>query len=154
MRFQRCVTGVSILAAVLGLLAFSSPAAPAKDMKFEALLIWAANTETSPDPSHKPVEPDVLKKLKELPLKWKYFFAVNRVDFTVAKGGAREVVLSDKCAIAVKDIDGVKNIEVSLIGKGEPVLKRTQPLPKGELLVLGGDAPDETGWLVVLKRVE
>jgi hypothetical protein len=154
MRSNFSFPAVSVLAVFCLLLAFPCVAAPAKDLKFEAMLVWAANTDKSPDPNHKPVESDVLKKLKELPLKWKNYFVVNRVGFDVARGGAKEVTLSDKCKISVKDIDGVKNVEVSLIGKGEPVLKRTQPLPKGEMLVLGGDAPDETGWLVVLKRVE
>jgi hypothetical protein len=34
------------------------------------------------------------------------------------------------------------------------VLKRTQTLAEGKTLVLGGNAPDETGWLVVLKRTD
>jgi hypothetical protein len=46
------------------------------------------------------------------------------------------------------------DFEVSLIGKGEPVLKRTQSLPAADMLVLGGNAPDSNGWLVVLKRIE
>jgi hypothetical protein len=62
-------------------------------------------------------------------------------------------MLSDKCKIEVKHIDG-KNIEVSLIGKGKPTVKVPQPLPKGDMLVLGGNAPDSTGWLVALKRIE
>jgi hypothetical protein len=31
-------------------------------------------------------------------------------------------------------------------------LKRTQALPKGETLVLGGNAPNATSWFVVLKQ--
>jgi hypothetical protein len=45
-------------------------------------------------------------------------------------------------------------VEVSLVGKGKDVAKRTQKLPKGETLVLGGNAPNATAWLVVLKRLE
>ena len=128
-------------------------AAHAKDLKFEAILVWAADVDKSPDPHHKPVGPEVRKKLKELPLRWKNYFEVNRKSLPVAQGGTGEVSLSEKCSIRVTDVDG-KHVEVSLIGKGEPVLKRTQPLARGEMLVLGGNAPDETGWLVVLKRVE
>jgi hypothetical protein len=71
----------------------------------------------------------------------------------VREGGSKEATLSDKCKIEVKDIDGT-SIEVALIGKGKPVLKRTQQLPKANMLVLGGEAPDSSGWLVVLKRIE
>ena len=43
---------------------------------------------------------------------------------------------------------------VALFGKGKETLRRMQNLPKGEMLVLGGNAPNATGWLVVLKRIE
>jgi hypothetical protein len=135
------------------MLAFTCVGAPAKDLKFEAFLVWATNAEKSPDPDHKPVDAGVRKKLSELPLKWKNYFEVHRELFAVPKGGSEKATLSDKCKIGVTDVDG-KHVEVSLIGKGEPVLKRTQPLSKGEMLVLGGNAPDETGWLVVLKRID
>ena len=131
----------------------SGAAVQAKDLKFEAILIWATDAEKSPDPHHKPVGPEVRKKLAQLPLKWKNYFEVARKGFLVPGEGTVETGLSEKCKIRVTDVDG-KHVEVSLIGKGEPVLKRTQPLSKGEMLVLGGNAPDETGWLVVLKRVE
>jgi hypothetical protein len=41
-----------------------------------------------------------------------------------------------------------------LFGKGEQVVKRTQSIPKGETLALGGNAPNSTAWLVVLRRKE
>jgi hypothetical protein len=141
------------LALLFLVLTFASIAAQAKDLKYEALLIWATNAENSPDRSHKPVSDEVLRKLRELPLKWKNYFVVTNVAFVVPPQKSSEVTLSDKCKVEVKDVDG-RHIEVSLIGKGEPVLKRTQPLPVGKMLVLGGNAPNETGWLVALKRVE
>lgn len=147
---------LSLLALVLPVLLcvlFPAFAAPNKDFRFEAQLIWATTSDKSPDPNHKPADAEVRKKLDDLPLKWKSYFLVRRENFAVAAAGSSEVTLSDKCKISVKDIDG-KNFEVALIGKGESVLKRTQKLPKGEMLVLGGNAPDSTGWLVVLKRIE
>jgi hypothetical protein len=136
------------------LLTFVCSGVQAKDLNFHAFLIWATDSETSPDVKHKPVEGEIRKKLSELPLKWKNYFLVKREnDITVSVGDSKQVRLSEQCKIEIKPIDN-KNVEVSLIGKGEPVLKRTQPLPKGEMLVLGGNAPDSTGWLVVLKRLE
>ena len=125
----------------------------AGDSKFEAQLIWGTNDAKSPDPKHKPVETEVQKKLSDLPLKWKNYFEVNRRTLEVPQGGTSKAVLSEKCTVEVKELDG-KKVEVSLVGKGEPVLKRTQPLPKGEILVLGGNAPNATAWLVTLKRTE
>jgi hypothetical protein len=128
--------------------------AQAKELKFNAFLIWATDSEKSPDTKHKVVDGEIRKKLSELPLRWKNYFIVNREnDIEVKQGDSKNVQLSDQCKIDIKNIDS-KNVEVSLIGKGEPVLKRTQPLAKGEMLVLGGNAPDSTGWLVVLKRTE
>ena len=154
MRFkQSSLPRLALLAAACVLLAFATVAAQAKDLKFEALLVWATNAEKSPDPNHKPIESDVREKLSELPLKWKNYFQVTNKSLSLPKGGVVEVALSEKCKSSVKDIDG-KNVEVALIGKGDSVLKRTQALPKGEMLVLGGNAPNSTGWLVVLKRIE
>ena len=127
--------------------------ADGSELKYEAQLIWATNDKKSPDPKHKPAEPEVKRKLGELPLKWDNYFEVSRKEVKVAKGGKNKMPMSDKCALEVKHVEGDK-VEVSLIGKGEAVLKRTQALPKGEILVLGGNAPNETAWLVTLKRIE
>jgi hypothetical protein len=134
-------------------LPLSGATAQAKDLKFQALLVWATDAETSPEHSHKPVDAEVLRKLKDLPLRWKNFYEVKRQSLSLAPGGSTHATLSDQCRIRLSDIDG-KHVEISLIGKGEPVLKRTQPLTKGEMLVVGGNAPNATGWLVVVKRVE
>jgi hypothetical protein len=141
------------LAAGCFLLAFTVASAQAADFKFEAFLVWATHAEKSPDPQHKAVSPEVRAKLKDLPLKWEHFFEVSRKSFSVSKGATEQVPLSPKCSVRVSAVDGDR-IEVSLIGKGEPVLKRTQALPKGDMLVLGGNAPDASAWLVVLKRIE
>ena len=141
------------LMALLVLYAYVGGAAQSAELKFRAYLVWATNGERPADTHLKPVESDVRRKLEELPLKWNNYFEVNRTNFIVQHVEVKEVTLSDKCQITVKDVDG-KNVEVSLIGKGKPVLKRIQPLPMGQMLVLGGNAPNSTGWLVVLRRVE
>jgi len=128
--------------------------AQAGEAKFEAQLIWATNDKKSPDPKHKDVDADVRKKLEELPLKWKNYFEVNRVQFTMPKGGTNRVVLSDKCTIEVKRL-GDKKVEVSLCGKkGDTCYTLTQALPKDDILLFGGKAPEATAWFVTLKRIE
>ncbi|MEY2429480.1 MAG: hypothetical protein QOJ40_2365 [Verrucomicrobiota bacterium] len=128
-----------------------SPSEP--PLKLEVQLIWGTNDPQSPDPKHKPVESAVKKKLNELPLKWTNYFEVNRKAFEVPLSSTTKAPLSEKCALEVKNL-GQSMIEVSLVGKGKDVAKRTQKLPKGETLVLGGNAPNATAWLVVLKRLE
>lgn len=123
------------------------------EMKVEAQLVWGTNKKESPDPKHKPVSEEVRKKLLELPLKWTNYFEVNRKLLSVPLASPKKEVLSEKCTVEVKNL-GKSKVEVLLFGKGEQVEKRTQDFPRGETLVLAGKAPDETAWLVVLKRVE
>jgi hypothetical protein len=128
-------------------------AAPHGTSKFEVHLIWGTNDKVSPDPKHKPVEPAVQKKLNALPLKWANYFEVNRKSLEVPAEGSTRLPLSEKCAIEVKNLTDA-TIEVSFIGQGKPVEKRIVTLPKGEILVYGGNAPNATAWFVILKRVE
>ena len=126
----------------------------AGDRKFEAQLIWATNDKQSPDPNHKAVEAEIRERLGKLPLKWENYFEVNRQQLCVDKGGTNRVSLSAKCTVEVNMKDD-KKVEVLLMGKkGEVVSRQTQPLAKGEVLVLGGEAPNSTAWLVTVKRTD
>jgi hypothetical protein len=142
---------ISVVAVLL--FAFSTFATLAADMKVEAQLIWASNEAKSPNPKHKPVDADVAKKLASLPLKWSHFFEENRKTMTIGEGTTQKAELSDKSAVEVKHLAGDK-VQVTLFGNGKEVWKGVQPLPKSEILVLGGNAPDDSAWLVTLKRVE
>lgn len=123
------------------------------ELKLEAQLIWGTNEPKSPNPNHKPVEPDVEKKLRSLPFKWSHYFEVNRVKFTVPHGQTNRVAMSKECEVVVKNL-GNNIVEVTLFGKGERVGTITQVLPKTELLVTGGNAPNFTAWFVVLRQVD
>lgn len=121
------------------------------ELKFEVQLIWATNDKKSPNPKHKPVAPEIRKKLDELPLKWENYFEVNRKQFVIAKGGRNKSDLSDKCSVEIKDLEG-NQVEVTLFDKnGKAVFGRKQPLPQGEILLLSGNAPDKTAWFVAVK---
>src|SRR5437870_5647479 len=98
--------------------------AQAGDLKFETQLLWGTNDKTSPDPKHKPVEPDIAKKLKDLPLKWAHYFVVKRISFEVPPGGLKRAPLSEKCELEVKDL-GRSKVEVTHFGKGQAVWKGT-----------------------------
>ncbi len=140
--------------ALAGLVLNPSPGGAAEpNLKLEALLIWGTNDTQSPEPKHKPVSPEVQKKLQELPFKWTSYFVVNRKVLEVPPKGSARVSMSEKCEIEVKNL-GNTTVEVSLFGRREHVLNRKQALPKGETLVLGGNAPNATSWFVVLKQTE
>ena len=142
-------------AAITGAFELSTAQTQASDanLKLEAQLIWGTNEGLSPDPKHKPVDAEIRKKLQELPLKWTNYFVVNRQAFEVAQKIPAKVALSEKCEIQVRNL-GNSVIKVSLFGKREHVVEGTQALPKGETLVLGGNAPNATTWLVILKRTD
>ena len=147
-------SGLGWLSIALVLLACAEAGAQAADMKLQAFLLWGTDNATPPEgKNYKPVEPDILQKLKDLPIKWTNWFEVNRKDFVVPQGTLKEVPMSQKCQVKVRVLIG-HEVEVSLIGKGKEVVKRKQALPKGEILVLGGNAPNSTAWLVVLKRTD
>ena len=123
-------------------------------MKLQAFLLWGTDDAKPPEgKAYQPVNLDVRQKLKDLPLKWTNWFEVKRVECVVAEGVAKQVTVSEHCQLNVSKLAG-SELEVTLIGKGKEVVKRKQSLPKGEMLVLGGNAPNSTAWLVVLKRIE
>ena len=134
---------------------FSLVAADAKKAlaKFEIQLLWGTDLAKSPDAKHQPVEPDVDKKLKSLPLRFKNYFLVNKKSLTLAVGETKKEQLSEKCEVEMKNIDALK-FDVAFFGKGKATAKRTQEFPVGELLIHGGNAPGSNAWLVVLKRVQ
>ena len=148
------VTGLGWVVLTLALAACGQSGAQAADMKLQALLLWGTDDSKPPEgKAYKPVEAEIRLTLKDLPLKWTNWFEVNRKGFTLAQRETKEVPVSEKCKLNLTRVGG-NEVEVSLIGKGKEVVKRKQSLPKGENLVLGGNAPNATAWLVVLKRLE
>jgi hypothetical protein len=126
--------------------------AAAGEMQFQVHLVWATDDPKPPQgKDYKPLEPEIRKQVKAL--KWKNYFEVRHVDFSLSPATSKKVSISDKCSIEVKDL-GNSNLEVVLIGKGKEVARVRQVLRKGEILVPAGDAPNETAWLAILKRVE
>ena len=147
-------TGLGGIYIALLLLGCAEMHAQSAEMKLQAYLLWGTDDSKPPEgKNYKPVDPEIKNKLRELPLKWTNWFEVNHKDVSVQQGANMEVPISEKCQVTLKRL-GVAELEVSLIGKGKEVVKRKQSLPKGEMLVLGGNAPNATAWLVVLKRVE
>lgn len=127
-------------------------AAAAAERKVEARLIWGTNDDKSPDPKHKPLDGELAKKLREMPLKWKNFFEVNRQIFAINTNSYTNVVMSKQCSIEVKDKGG-NNVTVKLYGQGKQVNRVDKPLPKGEVLTIGGDAKDNNAWFITVRPV-
>jgi len=124
--------------------------ATAGEVKFEAVLVWGTNDDTSPDPNHKPVSEAMAKRLKDF--KWTHYFEVARKPISVAKD-EKKVEMSKDCVVTIKAL-GDDQFEVSLIGKGKVVGTIKKKIQKDGCLVTGGNATNSTGWFVVIKRVE
>jgi hypothetical protein len=147
------ISTVGLFLLVLATTFFDAAHSQAADMKLEAQLVWGTTNSISPNPRHRAVDPDVEKRLKKLPFKWEHYFEVSRKRFSVPDGEEREIEMSKDCSIKVKNA-GESKVQLNLYGKGKSVGKIGQVLPKGELLVTGGNAENLTAWFVVLKQVE
>jgi hypothetical protein len=133
------------------LLFFSSAHAGSGDMDFEAQLIWGTN-ETSPITEKlNPVGQNLQAKLKKSPFKWEHYYEINREKFTVSLNKEKAVKMSKECEIRVQNL-GKDEIKFQLYGKGKLADTLSQPLPKGQLLIHGGDAENSTAWFVVLRQ--
>jgi hypothetical protein len=126
--------------------------AVAGERKMEARLIWGTNDEKSPDPSHKPLDGELARKLRDMPLKWKNFFEVNRKVFVINDQSYTNVPMSKKCSIEVK-AKVADNVTVKLYGEGKQVNRVDKPLPKGELLAIGGDDKNNSAWFITVRPV-
>ncbi|PYK98548.1 MAG: hypothetical protein DME18_03340 [Verrucomicrobia bacterium] len=125
--------------------------APA-DLMLQAQLVWGTNNDKPDDPKLKDVDQKVKDKLRGV-FKWKNYFEVNRQDFTLTASAPRKVKMSDLCEIEVQNL-GNSSVELKLYGKGKMVVRKTQRIKSGELLVLAGDDKNDTAWFVVLSLVE
>src|SRR6185436_3243625 len=133
-------------------LALAGAAVTAAERKMEARLIWGTNEKTSPDPKHKPLDRELAKKLQDMPLKWTNYFEVNRTNFTINDREYTNIVMSKQCSIQVKD-KGTNTVTVKLIGQGKQVSRVDKPLPKGEVLTIGGDARNNSAWFITVRPV-
>lgn len=123
------------------------------DLKLEAQLIWGSNDAPAKDATNNLVGPKIEKKLKRLPFRWEHYYVVNTQVFNVSPTETANVKMSDDCEIVVKNA-GDERVELSLIGKGQPVGKINQSLRKGQTLVTGGNAENLTGWFIVLRQTD
>jgi hypothetical protein len=119
---------------------------------FEALLIWGTNDKQS-DPKLKPADPKLVEKLKRSPFKWDHYYEMHKEPFKLRLNEEKTLTMSRNCVISVTYLKE-ENVKFQLIGKGVLANTVTQALPKGRLLITGGDAENSTAWFVVLKQVE
>ena len=121
----------------------------AADPKLEVLLIWGTHGETSPDEKHKPLDEDLVKKLKMF--KWKKYFTVNRLEVTPNSRSSQKIRLSPHSEVAVKALDGSR-YEINVYGKGKHVRKITEKITKQDSLVIAGDDKNDCAWFILIRE--
>lgn len=118
----------------------------------ELQLIWATNEPKSPDPKHKPVEPDVSRMLTNNPFRWKYYFEVHRrVEDVPSDHSLEKVVMSKHCSLDIKYLgnhSGQERVQVKLYGDGTLVSTHRETLP----LMLAGNSQNDTAWFVLIRK--
>ena len=119
---------------------------------FEAQLIWGTNDKQS-DPKLKAADSKLAEKLQKTPFKWDHYFEMHKELIKLRLNEEKTITMSRNCVISVTYLKD-ENIKFQLFGKGQLANTVTQPLPKGRLLVEGGDAENSTAWFVVLKQVD
>ena len=145
-----------LLAAAMAIFLLTGATSASASAKFEALLVWGTNDEKPPDEkTYKPVDAETLKKLESLGLKWKNYYVVRKIEFEAPKGDSGKVAISDKASLRVK-VQADQKVEVTFYGKkGEECSRRTQTLRLGDMLVHGGNVPENaTAWLITLVRLK
>jgi hypothetical protein len=144
-----------LLAAAMAISLLTGATSASASAKFEALLVWGTNDEKPPDKTYKPVDAETLKKLESLGLKWKNYYVVRKIEFEAPKGDSGKVAISDKASLRVK-VQADQKVEVTFFGKkGEECSRRTQTLRLGDMLVHGGNVPENaTAWLITLVRLK
>lgn len=117
-------------------------------MRIRAVLIWGTNDPKPAGAKLKDLDDKVRKRLKAV-FKWKDYYEVERKVFPIEPG--KKIRLSDECEVTARHVSGA-TVEFSLYGKGKKVVTKTHVMEPGELLVLAGEAVNDTAWFVTLTR--
>lgn len=152
---KKCLGGWAWMIWVLALLGAGQVFAG--EIKCQVQLVWGTDDTKPPKEEIKPLEPAVRERLRQL--RWKSYFVVKTEQAAVGAKERTKVVLSDRCAVDLKDV-GNGQIEVrmhALKPGAEPkqIASRTisvKELNEGKLLIYAGDSADrwDDAWLVIV----
>jgi hypothetical protein len=121
-------------------------------LTLQAQLVWATD-ERPTAPKHPPVDPDLEAKLKNCAFRWTNYFEISRLQVTLADGETNSLQMSKRCRLGLKNL-GNDHVEVKLFGQEKLVSTHRQRVAADRLLVLAGNADNQTAWLVVIKKIQ
>lgn len=120
------------------------------DDKYYVQVIKATNREDPPAKGAKPVGAKVGEQLS--PLRWKYYWEVERRDATVQPGKGKKIALGGDRAVEVLPAANGK-VEVRLYRGKEIARKSCHKAHERMMAIFGGDE-GERAWFVVVRREE
>lgn len=116
----------------------------------ELTLIWGTDDEQTPDPTLKPVGPNVEKLLASSPYRWKHYFEVNRrVEDIESDRSKDKIAMSSHCEMDIKYL-GRNRVQVKLYGDKKLLSTQRVAMP----VLLAGDARNNTAWLVLIRLAQ
>ncbi len=138
---------------LLTLLFVALPSTCADSIKLTSQLIWGTDGRKPDGLKCRDLEPELKRRLGRV-FKWKNYYEIRRKHLEVEGHKVQKVKMSEKCVLEIREKPS-ELLEVKLIGEGrltKTTRQSIQALRKGELLVLAGDAKDNTAdaWFVVL----
>jgi hypothetical protein len=152
MRLGLICAGLFVVSTLLFPISVAHAASDTRTLDIEAQLVWGTNGTNAPA-KLRLVGPRMSERLKHSPFKWDHYYEMNRQTIKVKFNETKPITMSKHCEIKITNL-GDSQIKLDLFGKGQLVNTVTQALPKGELLVVGGDAENSTAWFVILRQAE
>ena len=120
------------------------------DDKYYVQLIKATNEPKAPARGAKQIGNNLGERLS--PLRWKYYWEVQRREMTVADAKPQKVQLSGERAVELAPV-GDGKIEVRLYRGKELARKSSHRIHDHMMAIFGGDE-GEKAWFVVVRREE
>ncbi len=151
MSVQRTLVQLSALLFVFCFTAEPLVAADSSTLHLQIVLVWASNGQKPSDKNAKELEPDLTKRLRKTPYKWKDYYEVRRKAVSVTANNIEKLPMSSRCSLEIKN-SGSERVEVKLIGEGKPVSRQVESLPRGHIMVIAGDDKNDTAWLILLRQ--
>lgn len=129
----------------------------AEETRCRIQLVWGTDDAKPPKEDIKPLDPTIRERLRQL--RWKNYFVVKSETATVTAKERTKVVLSDRCAVDLKEVPGdLLEVRMHALKAGsEPkqIASRTlslKELEEGKLIIYAGDSADrwDDAWLVIV----
>ena len=121
------------------------------DDKYYVQLIKATNDPKPPIKGAKAVGTNLGERLS--PLRWKYYWEVQRLETSLAHAEKKRVQLNGERAVEIVPVESGK-VEVRLYRGKDVARKSCHKVHNRMMAIFGGDEEQNKAWFVVVRREE